>query len=95
MNSKKKVDVALPVEFTEKLERMRYSKATGDNYVIQFQKFLEHIHPKTATEIGEKDIKDYLLYLVKTRRSIPLNFIWSRSSKASARYIMRKGHERK
>ena len=67
MNSKKKVDVALPVEFTEKLERMRYSKATGDNYVIQFQKFLEHIHPKTATEIGEKDIKDYLLYLVKTK----------------------------
>lgn len=46
---------------------MRYSKATCDNYVIQFRKFLEHIYPKGATEIVEKDIRDYLLYLIKTK----------------------------
>ncbi len=62
------VQICVPIEYTEKLQRMRYSKATFDNYVIQFRKFLEHIHPKVATDIEEKDIRDYLLYMIDKKK---------------------------
>ena len=60
--------VEIPMEYNDKLVRMRYSAATFNNYMIQFRKFLEHIHPKTVQDIQEPVIQEYLLYLVKTKK---------------------------
>ena len=60
--------ITLPPAYEDKLIRMRYSKATQDNYIIQFRKFLEHIYPTLAEEINEKHIHDYLLYLIQTKK---------------------------
>ena len=59
--------VTIPKAYSEKLIRMRYSKATLDNYVVQFRNFLAHIYPTTAEGIEEKHIHDYLLYLINNR----------------------------
>src|SRR5688500_17072672 len=40
-------NVVVPDDYTNTLIRMRYSETTRDNYVIQFRKFLEYIHPKS------------------------------------------------
>ena len=60
--------IEIPKAYAEKLIRMRYSKATYDNYLIQFRNFLVHIHPVTAEDITESHIQDYLLYLINNRQ---------------------------
>jgi integrase/recombinase XerD len=57
----------IPIEYTEKLTRMRYSEATVLNYTVQFRKFLEYIFPKTVGEIDERLIKNYLLFLIEQK----------------------------
>lgn len=59
--------IEVPAAYTQKLERMRYSASTQENYGIQFRKFLAHIYPKTVEEIDEKLVREYLLYLVNTK----------------------------
>ncbi|MDH4298338.1 MAG: site-specific integrase [Cyclobacteriaceae bacterium] len=60
--------VTIPKAYAEKLIRMRYSRATYDNYLIQFRNFLLHIHPVAAEDITESHINDYLLYLTNNRQ---------------------------
>lgn len=60
--------VVVPADYTDTLIRMRYSEATRDNYVIQFRKFLEHIHPRSIDEIDVDQIHAYLHFLVTTRK---------------------------
>jgi site-specific recombinase XerD len=57
----------LPADYYETLQRMRYSKATIENYVAQFRAFLRYLHPAGAEAITEARIKEYLLYLVEKR----------------------------
>ncbi len=63
-----RISIAVPQSYTDKLIRMRYSAATYDNYVIQFRKFLEHIHPKTISELDSQLIEKYLLHLIQTKK---------------------------
>src|SRR5690606_8481305 len=58
----------VPAEYTEKLERVRYSDATRRTYVSQFRKFLEYIAPASAEEITETHVKKYLAHLVNDKR---------------------------
>ena len=58
----------MPDDYTNTLIRMRYSETTRDNYVIQFRKFLEYIHPKSIDEIDVGQIHAYLHFLVSERR---------------------------
>jgi len=60
--------VVIPKAYPEKLIRMRYSKATLDNYLIQFRNFLAYIYPAVAEDIEEKHIQDYLLYIINNRQ---------------------------
>jgi len=62
-----KHSITIPSAYPEKLVRMRYSKATYDNYMIQFRNFLTHIYPTEPEQITEKLIHDYLLYLIHTK----------------------------
>jgi integrase/recombinase XerD len=61
--------VLLPPAYPEKLIRMRYSKATYDNYVIQFKNFLIHIYPLPPEEVTERVIHDYLLHLIEVKKA--------------------------
>jgi integrase/recombinase XerD len=60
--------VIIPDAYSEKLIRMRYSKATYDNYLIQFRMFLMHIHPIKAEDVTEKIVHNYLHYLATEKK---------------------------
>lgn len=60
--------VAIPDSYGEKLIRMRYSKATYDNYMIQFRNFLIHIYPTGADGITEELVHGYLLHLINFKK---------------------------
>lgn len=69
------ISIAVPQSYTDKLIRMlphgcidAYSAATCNNYVIQFRKFLEHIHPKTISDLDSQLIEKYLLHLIQTKK---------------------------
>jgi integrase/recombinase XerD len=62
-----KESIQLPQEYKEKLVRLRYSKLTVENYVIQFRNFLIHIYPLTHEDINENVIHNYLLYLTNEK----------------------------
>jgi integrase/recombinase XerD len=61
--------LSIPKEFAETLDRMRYSRATKENYLSQFKIFLSFIYPKTAEEIDQSIIHRYMLYLVNDRKA--------------------------
>jgi integrase/recombinase XerD len=61
--------IECPPDYTEHLIKLRYSEATRKNYCIQFTNFLLHIYPKTAAEINDRDVHDYLLWLNQKRNA--------------------------
>ena len=60
--------VIIPPAYPDKLVRMRYSKATYDNYMIQFRMFLMYIHPTPPEQINEKIVHNYMLYLLNDKK---------------------------
>jgi integrase/recombinase XerD len=60
--------VIIPDAYSEKLIRMRYSKATYDNYMIQFRMFMMFVHPTPPELVTEKIIHNYLLYLANEKK---------------------------
>lgn len=60
--------ISLPPDYTELLIKMRYSKATVENYVAQFKLFLAFLFPKSSEEIDDRDIHNYLLYLIQKKK---------------------------
>jgi integrase/recombinase XerD len=60
--------LSIPEEFAETLDRMRYCRATKENYLSQFKIFLSFVYPKTAEEIDQSIIHWYILYLVNDRK---------------------------
>ena len=67
-NSLAKHAVIIPDAYSEKLIRMRYSKATYDNYMIQFRMFLMYIHPTLPEQVTEKIVHNYILHLVNDKK---------------------------
>ena len=63
--------VIIPPTYADKLVRMRYSKATYDNYMIQFRMFLMHIHPTPVEQVNERIVHSYMLYLVNEKKVSP------------------------
>src|SRR5687767_6082407 len=62
------LNIEIPLEYTDTLTRMRYSDATRENYIIQFRKFMEHIHPQSVEEIEVNQIHQYMNFLVDKRK---------------------------
>jgi len=60
--------VIIPDAYSEKLIRMRYSKSTYDNYLIQFRMFLMYIHPTPPEQVTEKIVHGYLSYLANEKK---------------------------
>jgi integrase/recombinase XerD len=60
--------VVIPDGYSEKLIRMRYSKATYDNYMIQFRMFMMYIHPTPPELITEKIVHNYLFFLANEKK---------------------------
>jgi integrase/recombinase XerD len=50
-----------------KLKLRGYSDSTINTYVSQFKLFLEHLGNRDVTEVNEKDIRNYLLYMIEKR----------------------------
>lgn len=61
-------EVVIPPSYSERLVRMRYSKATYDNYIIQFRLFLMYIYPTPPEEVNEKIVHNYMNYLMKEKK---------------------------
>ena len=59
--------VLVPEEYRGHLIKRRYSRATCDNYLAQFNLFLKFIHPAEPEEITDQHIHDYQLYLIERR----------------------------
>ncbi|MFH2024769.1 MAG: site-specific tyrosine recombinase/integron integrase [bacterium] len=67
-NISKKMSIEIPKEFEETLKLKRYSDNTIRSYkshFIQFLQYYSHRDPKTITE---KEIREYLLYLVNKKK---------------------------
>lgn len=62
------VDVCIPDSYRALLIRLNYSEITVKSYCSCFAQFLAHIHPKSVDAIDEKDIHDYMLYLINERK---------------------------
>jgi integrase/recombinase XerD len=60
--------ITLPDAYREQLIKLRYSVATCKNYCIQFVNFLTYIYPKDADNFTDKDIHDYMLWMVQKRK---------------------------
>ena len=60
--------VIIPDAYSEKLIRMRYSKSTYDNYMIQFRMFLMYLHPTPPEQVTEKIVHNYMSYLVNEKK---------------------------
>ena len=54
-----------PREYVEKLEVRRYAENTARTYVSLFALFINHFKGKELLEINERDIRDYLMLIVK------------------------------
>src|SRR5436190_3221970 len=61
-------EVFLPIGYHEMLVKVRYSKATVDNYESQFKQFLLFIRPKTCDDFAEADIDKYMVHLVEVKK---------------------------
>ena len=60
--------VIIPDAYSEKLIRMRYSKSTYDNYMIQFRMFLMYLHPTPPEQVTEKIVHNYMSYLANEKK---------------------------
>jgi integrase/recombinase XerD len=60
--------VTIPPLYQETLIKMRYSKATIENYVAQFRQFLIYLFPKNEDDIDDAVIHRYLLYLIQEKK---------------------------
>jgi integrase/recombinase XerD len=60
--------VLIPEAYSEKLIRMRYSKSTYDNYMIQFRMFLMYLHPTPLEQVTEKIVHNYMACLANEKK---------------------------
>ncbi len=67
----------VPVEYIDRLQRMRYSKNTIRSYVSLFNEFLLYISPVSHKDFSEDDIRRYQDWLVNAKKA-------SRSSQNAA-----------
>ncbi|MCK9612093.1 MAG: tyrosine-type recombinase/integrase [Bacteroidales bacterium] len=58
----------IPDEYLEKLKLKRYSENTIRTYTGAFSDFINYFGTKELHEIGDHDIKDYMMYLVDKRK---------------------------
>lgn len=61
-------NVCIPDSYRALLIRLNYSETTVKSYSTCFGQFLTYIHPKSVDAIDEKDIHDYMLYLINERK---------------------------
>ncbi|MDQ2180862.1 site-specific integrase [Marinifilum sp. D714] len=69
--SKVKIEVVLPKEYLEKLERLRYSPNTIKTYTSYFKDFQNYFKNKELTEIKVDEVNDYILKLIKEKKISP------------------------
>lgn len=58
-----------PKEFIDKLLICKYSKSTAKTYINSFEMFINAVKKENLLEIGEEEIRQYLIKLVKHGRS--------------------------
>ena len=63
------VNGVVPMEYSEMLQRRRYSTHTIVNYETQFSRFLSFIYPDTAEDVTEDHVKRYLIFLINEKRA--------------------------
>lgn len=59
----------VPIEFIQRLQRMRYSKSTLSSYVSLFNEFLHYISPISHSDFSEEDIRRYQDWMVHTKKA--------------------------
>ena len=64
INSKKNC----PIEFTEQLDRMRYSDNTKRNYIYLFTQFINFFPTTAIGEISDDQVNQYMQYLLKVKK---------------------------
>jgi integrase/recombinase XerD len=62
-------ETSVPIAYHEMLVKVRYSKATVENYESQFKRFLQFIRPKTCDAFVESDIDKYMIHLVEVKEA--------------------------
>jgi len=65
-----KNDEACPQEYIELLETKRYSFNTAKTYTGLFSEFIRYFKGRPPNEINENDIKQYMLTIVKSGKSL-------------------------
>jgi integrase/recombinase XerD len=60
--------VNVPTLYGEHLVKLRYSKASYLNYMVQFRQFLTFIHPVEADDFSDAHIHQYMLHLVNEKK---------------------------
>jgi site-specific recombinase XerD len=58
-----------PESYLQKLELKKYSNNTVKSYIKCFEDFINHYYDKVIDNLNEKDIRDYLQFLVQSNRS--------------------------
>lgn len=51
----------------KELRLRNYAHKTAKSYLSCLRSFVKYIHPRHPRDIGESDIRDYLLYLIETK----------------------------
>lgn len=64
----KNKDIKLPKEFEDTLKLKRYSRNTVRSYISHFSQFLAYCTGRDPKEITDQQIREYLLYLVNTKK---------------------------
>ena len=62
-----------PASYLDKLEIKRYSNNTVKSYISCFEKFINHYPNIKIDQLNEKDVRDYILFLV--RRDLSNSYI--------------------
>lgn len=60
---------ACPGEYFKKLELKKYSMSTARTYITLFEAFLNYYKEFDPKQLNENDVRNYLSYLVRARRS--------------------------
>ena len=60
-----------PESYLKKLELKKYSNNTVKSYVSCFEDFINYYHDKVIDNLHDKDIRDYLQFLIQADRSKP------------------------
>jgi len=65
--TKKPIDIKLPLDYLEKLQRVRYSESTIRTYSKYFKDFLRHFTGQNIKKLTPDEINKYILGLIKEK----------------------------